>query len=92
MYAHHVALTLAVGRDKASRTDVDTIAGGATFNVLARYGLDSGDYSFPYVAVWVTDRAVLTRNLMTIRITAAILIAAVERQPCECLDGVPIAA
>jgi hypothetical protein len=79
--AHHVSLTRAVGQHGASRADAKTIAEGAAFAVLARFGLDSGDYSFPYVAAWAADRAVLTRNLAAIRTTAATLIAAVEGQP-----------
>jgi hypothetical protein len=90
--AHHVALTRAIGRHEASRADAETIAEGAAFAVLARYGLDSGDYSFPYVAAWAADRAVLARNLATIRETAVILIAAVEGQPNAGLDGAPVAA
>ena len=38
------------------------------------------------------DRAVLARNLAAIRETAAILIAAVEGQPSEGMDGAPVAA
>lgn len=79
--AHHVALTRAVGQHGASRADAETIAEGAAFTVLARFGLDSGAYSFPYVATWAADRAVLARNLAAIRTTAATLIAAVEGQP-----------
>lgn len=84
--AHHVALTRAVGQHGASRADAETIAEGAAFAVLARYGLDSGEYSFPYVAAWAGapteggSRAVLARNLAAIRTTAATLIAAVEEQ------------
>lgn len=78
--AHHIALTRAVGQHGASRADAETIAEGAAFAVLARFGLDSGDYSFPYVAAWAADRAILARNLAAIRTTAATLIAAVEEQ------------
>ena len=55
--------------------------------MLARYGLDASDYSFPYVAAWAGapaaggSRAVLARNLAAIRTTAATLIAAIEGQP-----------
>jgi len=79
--AHHVALTHAIGQHEASRADAETIAEGAAFATLARCGIDTGDYSFPYVAAWAADRAVVTRNLAAIRETAATLIAAIEGEP-----------
>jgi len=79
--AHHVALTRAIGAHGASRADAETIAAGAAFATLARCGLDTGDYSFPYVAAWAAERAVVTRNLAAIRATAATLIAAIAGEP-----------
>jgi antirestriction protein ArdC len=90
--AHHVALTRAIGAHGASRADAETIAEGAAFATLARCGIDTGDYSFPYVAAWAADRAVVTRNLAAIRETAATLIAAIEGEPDVGATDVPRAA
>ena len=90
--AHHVALTRALGAHGAARADAETIAEGAAFATLARYGLDTGGYSFPYVAAWAADRAALTRNLAAIREMAATLIAAVEGEPDAGAADVPHAA
>ncbi len=68
--AHHVAGVRAGARG----ADAETIAEGAAFVVLAHYGIDAGGYTFPYVARWAEDRAVLTRNLEAIRATAYTLI------------------
>ncbi len=90
--AHHVALIHALGAHGASRADAETIAEGAAFATLARYGIDTGDYSFPYVAAWAADRAVVTRNLVAIRETAATLIAAIAGEPDMGAADVPRAA
>lgn len=76
--AHHVALTRAFDRIDGQRTDAEVLAEGAAFVVLAHVGLDTGAYSFPYVAGWAHERTVLVRNLDAIRATAATIIDAVE--------------
>ena len=76
--AHHVAETRVAGRNGVTTVEAETIAEGAAFVVLHHYGLDAGDYTFPSVARWAQDRAVLARNLEAIRATAAVLIAAIE--------------
>ena len=73
----------ALGAHGASRTDAETIAEGAAFATLARFGLDTGDYSFPYIAAWAADRAILARNLTAIQETASALIAVVEEGYCH---------
>jgi antirestriction protein ArdC len=75
--AHHVALTVRLDHLAGPRADAETIAEGAAFVLLAHYGLDTSAYTFPYVAGWAADRAVLARNLAAIRTTAARLIDAV---------------
>ena len=89
---HHVAFTRAIGRHEASRADAETLAEGAAFATLARCGIDTGDYSFPYVAAWAADRAVVARNLVAIRETAATLIAAIEGEPDTEAADLPRAA
>jgi hypothetical protein len=68
--AHHVTRA----RAGVNTVDAETIAEGAAFVVLAHFGIDAGGYTFPYVARWATDRAVLTRNLEAIRAVAYTLI------------------
>jgi antirestriction protein ArdC len=75
--AHHVALTAGLDQLAGPRADAETIAEGAAFVLLAHYGLDTSAYTFPYVAGWAADRAVLARNLAATRTTAARLIDAV---------------
>ncbi len=58
--------------------DVETVAESAAYVVLTRYGLDSASYSFPYVARWAQDRAVLKRNLDTVQHVSSAIIAAIE--------------
>ncbi len=68
--AHHIAGT----RAGVNMADAETIAEGAAFVVLHHCGIDTGGYTFPYVAHWAANRAVLTRNLEAIRATAYTLI------------------
>jgi hypothetical protein len=46
--------------------------------VRAHYGIDTGSYSFPYVARWAKDKTVLRRNLAEVQGVAAGLIAGIE--------------
>ena len=41
-------------------------------------GIDGGGYSFPYVARWAKDKAVLRRNLAEVQGVAVGLIAGIE--------------
>jgi hypothetical protein len=63
------------------------VAEGAAFVVLAHHGLDTSGYSFPYLATWARDVAVLKRNLAAIQQTANVLIGAVAGdagdEPCD---------
>ena len=72
---HHVAL----GRGyRIDRADEETIAEASAFVVLSRYGIDSADYSLPYVAGWAQQPEVLRRNLATIRRTSTAIIEMIE--------------
>ena len=59
--------------------DAETIAESSAFVVLNHYGIDSSEYTFPYVAGWAEDLQVLKRNLAGIQKTAHALISATER-------------
>lgn len=61
------------GRDNA-----ETVAESAAFVVLNRYGIDTSDYSFGYVAVWANDEKVLHQNLTDIQKVAHDIIEALE--------------
>jgi antirestriction protein ArdC len=62
------------------RAEHETIAEASAYVVLAHFGLDSGQRSFPYVATWAQDRAVLRGVLGTIQGVANTLISRVEAQ------------
>lgn len=60
---HEAAHYLADHRGQVTRADAETVAESSAFVVLSHYGIDTGCYSFPYVARWAEDTAVLRRNL-----------------------------
>lgn len=66
--AHHVA------GHAMSGPAVETEAEGIAYVVLAHAGLDSGARSFPYIATWAQDRAVLTAALSRIQQVSATII------------------
>lgn len=75
--AHFVADHLPGG---VSRQDAETVAESSAYVVLKRYGVDTSDYSFPYVARWAQDRGVLTKNLAAIQRVAGTIIEGIEEQ------------
>jgi N-terminal domain of anti-restriction factor ArdC len=64
---HHIALV-------DDRAENECIAEGIAYVVCAHFGLDTGERSFPYVAGWAKDTAVLKGVLQTIQSASAILI------------------
>lgn len=50
------------------------VAESSAFGVLAHYGIDIDSYSFPYVARWAEDKAVLKRNLAEVQEISATVI------------------
>jgi hypothetical protein len=66
--------------DRSSRAEKETVAESVSYVTLAHYGLDSGERSFPYVAVWSKERKVLQEALGTIQRVGARLIDAVGEQ------------
>ena len=73
--AHETAHVVAGHTRGMPEREVETVAEAAAFVILARYGLDSRGYSFPYIARWAQDRRVLQRNLDAVRRVAATVIA-----------------
>jgi len=54
------------------------VAESSAFVVLSHFGIDAESYTFPYVAHWAQDKAVLKRNLTEVQGVAAGLIAGIE--------------
>lgn len=73
--AAHYAAGHVVGMDER---EIEPVAEGAAYAVLSRYSLDSGSYSFAYVARWAEDRERLGRNLEAIRKVAHNIIEGLE--------------
>jgi hypothetical protein len=74
------ALTAAVRREY-DRTERETIAEGVAFVVSAAIGLDTGGYSFPYIAGYAGQRdgrAIMMRLMDTIQHTAVRIIDVIE--------------
>ncbi len=75
---HEAAHYLADHRGQVTREDAETVAESSAFVVLSHFGIDTGSYTFPYVAHWAQDKAVLRRNLTEVQGVAAGLIAGIE--------------
>lgn len=80
---HEAAHYLADHRGRIDRDDAETVAESSAFVVLAHFGIDTGGYTFPYVATWAKDKAVLRRNLAEVQQVASRLIGAIEGTPVE---------
>lgn len=77
---HEAGHVVANHRGWEPREDAETVAEASAFVVCARYGIDTGDYSFPYIATWARDRGVLGRNLTQIQQTSHTIITAIDGQ------------
>lgn len=75
---HETAHAVADHHGCHARNDAETVAEGAAYVVLAHFGIDTSTYSFPYIAAWAADRAVLTRNLAGVQQTAHTIITGIE--------------
>lgn len=73
--AHALDPELAADRDR--RHEMETVAEGAAFLVLAHFGLECGDYSFTYIADWngtIEGRATLLECMQRIQKIARTII------------------
>jgi antirestriction protein ArdC len=84
---HEAAHFLADHRGQVERVDAEAVAEGAAFVTMSHFGLEVGDASFPYIAGWAKDRAVLKRNLGEIQKVASGLITAIEGVGDPYADG-----
>jgi hypothetical protein len=69
------------------RDEHETIAEATAYVVLAHFGLDSGARSFPSIATWARDRAVLRGVLGTTQGVASTIVSKIEAQ-----HGIPVEA
>ena len=76
--AHHVHQTV-LGEESAERAEQETVAESVAYVVCQHFGLETGERSFPYVAIWAQDRAGLQAALGTIQRVSTTLIGAIER-------------
>jgi antirestriction protein ArdC len=75
---HETAHLLTSDQEALSRPDKETLAESAAFVVLSHFGIDSREYSFPYVARWARNTAMLKRNLELIQETAHAIISGIS--------------
>ncbi len=75
---HEAAHYVADHAPNLPKGDVETVAESSAFVVMDRFGLDTGAYSFPYVAGWAKNTDVLKRNLGEIQQVSHRLITAIE--------------
>ena len=68
--------------EKKSKNQKETEAESVAYVVCQHYGIDTSDYSFPYVATWSADKEVpeLKASLDTIRGTASELIVKIDEK------------
>lgn len=68
--------------EKKSKNQKETEAESVAYVVCQHYGIDTSDYSFPYVATWSADKKVpeLKASLDTIRRTASELIVKIDEK------------
>jgi antirestriction protein ArdC len=65
------------------RQDGEAVAECAAYLVLAHHGIDTGAYSFGYVAAWAKDLTVFKRNIAAARETANAIIAGLSAPVVE---------
>jgi hypothetical protein len=63
-------------REKVDMADAETVAESVAFVVLDHHGIDTSEYSVPYIATWARDPAVVQRNLDTVRTLSHVLLTA----------------
>src|SRR5215213_528384 len=85
--AHEAAHYLADHRGAVPRDDAECVAEGAAYVTMQHFGLDTGTVSFPYLAGWAKDRAVLRRNLAEIQQIGTRLIGAIKGVGDPYADG-----
>jgi hypothetical protein len=76
---HEAAHYVAGHTTGMNRGVAEVVAECSAFVVMDRYGFDTGDYSFAYVAGWANgDRALLKQGMEDIKKVSSVLIGAIE--------------
>ena len=75
--------------DKKSRNQKECEAESVAYVVCQHYGIDTAEYSFPYVAGWSSDKEIpeLKASLDTIRRAASDLIVKIDEKIAELTEG-----
>ena len=75
--------------DKKTRSQKECEAESVAYVVCQHYGIDTSEYSFPYVAGWSSDKEVpeLKASLDTIRKAASDLIVKIDEKIAELTQG-----
>ena len=75
--------------DKKSRNQKECEAESVAYVVCQHYGIDTAEYSFPYVAGWSSDKEIpeLKASLDTIRRAASDLIVKIDEKIAELTQG-----
>lgn len=68
------------GKAKVSRSDMEVQAESVAYVVSEHYGLDTSDYSFPYVASWVEDPDRVQKNLEEIKSASSKIIDGMDQK------------
>ena len=76
--AHEVSHYVAGHGWDTNRPHAELVAEASSFGIMHHYGLDSGGYSFAYLANWGADREKLKAGLLEIQQTAQAIIRGVE--------------
>lgn len=75
---HEVAHMLADHRAGVDRNDAEDVAESAAYVVLSHFGIDTGGYSFGYIARWAKEVEIVRRNLGEVQRIAHRIIDAIE--------------
>lgn len=80
--ALHSRTAMDASGEKKSKNQKETEAESVAYVVCQHYGIDTSDYSFPYVATWSADKETpeLKASLDTIRRTASELIVKIDEK------------
>lgn len=75
---HEAGHYVASHNGEDDRKDAEVVAESTVFVTMHHFGLDTGGYSFPYVAVWGEDPKRLRANLSEVQRVSNVLISAIE--------------
>jgi N-terminal domain of anti-restriction factor ArdC len=74
---HHVHLTR-FGEESRVQAERETVAESVAYVVCSKYGIDTGERSFNYIATWAQDGQTLRSAMGTIQKVSAVIIDGIE--------------